>query len=162
MSLRLPSNERLSYYAIMLMGLIAIIMLSSCSTTKEIRQANRSSKKLDKLVERFPELMQRDTIRDTILFTVPETRFDTVVLKADTIEVNKDRWRVRIITKTDSVYVSGGCDTVTVYVPIQIPVERIQPAVYKRLPLTWWQKALMFFGCVLIVWIAFRIITTSR
>lgn len=135
----------------MLLGLIAILMLSSCGTTKEMRRANRASKKLNNLVERFPELMQRDTIRDTINVFIPEVKLDTVVLKADTINLIKDRWRVRIITKTDSVYVSGGCDTVTVQVPIQIPVDRIHPTVYKPMPLKWWMILLMGLGGLFIL-----------
>ena len=146
MSSKSTLSERLTYYAVILFGLIAIALLSSCGTNKEMRRANRASKKLDKLVARFPELMQQDTIRDTVLFTVPETRFDTVVLKADTIEVEKDRWRVRVITQRDSVYISGGCDTVTVHVPVEIPVDTIQPIKYKPMPLKWWQIALMCLG----------------
>src|SRR6056297_2300037 len=85
---------------------IMIFSTTSCSTTKEMRRANRATRKLEKLTLRFPELLQRDTIRDTVPAIVTDVRLDTVLLKADTITVQKDRLRVRVITTRDTVRIT--------------------------------------------------------
>ena len=126
--------------------LIMIFTTTSCSTTKEMRRANRATRKLEKLTMRFPELLQRDTIRDTIPAIVTDVRLDTVLLKADTITVQKDRLRVRVITERDTVRITGECFGDIIYVPVEIPVEKIQPVQYKPMPLKWWQITLMVFG----------------
>lgn len=141
-----------------LLFLSLIVCLSGCSTTKEMRKSNRCAKKLERLVAKCPEIARTDTIRDTLTVQVPAVVHDTVVLKADTIEISKDRWHVKIVTIKDSVMVSGGCDTDTLYVPVEVPCDTIQATKYKRIPLAWWQTALMFLGAVLIVVVIFRVL----
>lgn len=126
--------------------LALLIVLSGCSTTKEMRRNNRAARKLERLVQKFPELSRTDTIRDTVAVIVPSIEIDTVVTPADTIRLSKDRWHVEIINTTDSVFITGGCETDTITQIVEIPCDTIQPTVYKPLPLKWWQKALMFLG----------------
>ena len=85
-------------------------------------------------------------------FIVPSVEIDTVLTPSDTIRLSKDRWHVEIINTTDSVYIAGGCDPDTITQIVEIPCSTIQPTVYKSLPLTWWQKALMFLGGVLVAY----------
>ena len=137
--------------------LVLILTATSCSTTKEMRRANRATRKLERLTMRFPELLKPDTIRDTIHAIVTDIRLDTVLAKADTITVTKDRLRIRVITDRDTVRVTGECLGDTIYVPVEIPVDRIQPVEYRTIPLKWWQITLMVLGGGFIVGIFYRI-----
>ena len=162
MSLKRLSNEKgpvWPWLTLLFFGVLAILLLNSCTTTKEMRRANKAANKLEKLVDRYPELQRTDTIRDTIKVVIPEVKVDTVVLKSDTIEVSKDRWRVRIITKMDSVYIDGGFDADTVYVPIQVPCDTIQATkpVYIDRPLSWWEEILSGAGKLALILILFLI-----
>lgn len=107
---------------------LAVILISlSCTLNKDARRKNRAAKKLEKLVDRFPELLIPDTIIDTIRIEIPEVRVDTVVLKSDTINLVKDRWRVQIVTRLDSVFITGGCDSIFVDRIVKVPYNAIQP-----------------------------------
>lgn len=165
--LKFPDPETWTYIAIISFGLICITLLNSCGSTKEMRRANRAERKLERLVQKFPELNRTDTIRDTLLFTVPKIEYDTLILRTDsvritdTIRVSKDRWRTKIVFVGDTVKVSGGCDTVTVKIPYEVPCDTIQPTRFIAKPLKWWQVALMFLGAVFIGVIVFRRVTTN-
>jgi hypothetical protein len=142
--------------------LITIIALSACSTTKEMRRANRASKKLEKLVDQFPDLAQPDTLRDTVAAIVPIVRIDTAFAKADTVFLQKERLRVRVITEHDTIRILGECLGDTIFVPIETIVEKIQPVQYKALPMKWWQRKLQSLGIlflgIIIIFIVIRII----
>jgi hypothetical protein len=136
-------------------------MLSSCgvgqlvtgktaSERKQERKCNRASKRIAKAVAMCPELMQEpQKVRDTVFVEVLKVEVDTMVLKADTIEVVQDRWRVRIIDRVDSLIIEGGCDSIFVEVPVEVECPPVVGQV-KRVnrPLRWWQIALMVLGLV--------------
>jgi len=119
-----------------------------------MRRANRATKKLEKLTMRFPELMRPDTLRDTVAAIVMDVRIDTTFLKVDTITVQKDRLRVQVITEHDTVRIIGECLGDTIYVPVKIPVETIQPVEYRPLPLTFKQRILIGAGYLLFALLA--------
>ena len=134
--------------------IFVIFVAASCSTTKEMRRANRATKKLEKLTMRFPELMRPDTLRDTVAAIVMDVRIDTTFLQVDTITVQKDRLRVQVITEHDTVRIIGECLGDTIYVPVKIPVETIQPVEYRPLPLTFKQRILIGAGYLLFALLA--------
>lgn len=131
--------------------IVLCILMTGCATTKEQRRSNRAARKLERLVERFPELSRTDTIHDTLSVVVPSIEVDTVLLRADTISISKDRWHVEIINTTDSVYISGGCETDTITVYTETLCDTIQPTVYRKLPLNWWQKTLIALGIIFLL-----------
>jgi hypothetical protein len=137
--------------------LIFSITFNSCAIQKEQRKCNRATKKIEQAIALCPQIAQTDTIRDTVRVRIPAVRIDTVLAKADTIEISKDRWRVRIITKRDSLYITGGCDSIYVEVPIEIPCDTIQPIKVIPAALKWWQIALMVLGAAFIIYIAIKI-----
>lgn len=140
--------------------LIVAVLLTSCSTTKEMRRANRASKKLEKLTIRFPELLRADTLRDTVPAIVTNIKTDTTYIlqnKVDTLYLEKNRLRVRTIFKHDTIIQEAEYLGDTIYVPVEIPVEKIQPVQYKPMPLKWWQIALMFLGGGFIIGIFYRL-----
>ena len=141
---------------------------SSCTLltglTKEQRKCNRAAKKVERAVQKCPA-MRQDTIyvHDTINVTIPEVRVDTLVFRADTVVLTKDRWRVRIIQVGDSMQVDGGCDTITVQVPIVVPCPpQVAPTIVEKAPLPWWKVVLMILGGLFIFVIVYRVTTTSR
>jgi hypothetical protein len=117
---------------------------------------------VEKAVDLCPEIAQTDTIRDTLQVYIPEVKIDTVLLKSDTIILNKDHWRVRIINTRDSVYITGGCDSIFVEVPVEVPCDTINPTKEVPREFTWWQIALMVLGGIFIAYITIRITTFAK
>lgn len=126
-------------------------LLSSCALTKEERRMNRATKKLEKLVAKYPELKRTDTIRTIV--EVPRVSVDTILkFKSDTIRIEKDNLKVEIVRLPgDTVYqVRAECDTV--FVPVEVPCDTIQPTKVvasekaKRKTDRWRTVALVFIG----------------
>jgi len=69
----------------------AIILISSVSCLpKEIRQKKRCNRKLERLVEKYPQSLNKDTIHDTIHVFVPELLIkDSLFVKVDTFMLEK-------------------------------------------------------------------------
>jgi len=115
-----------------------LFFLSSCCTTR-ICKIERAEKKISKLTEKYPELLDKDTIilKDTI--TINDIIADTSFIDTpttDTIIITKDKLTIRYI-KTDSIiYLEGNCEGDTIYITNEVPVETI---VVREL--TWREKA---------------------
>jgi len=109
--------------------LLAALLLSGCKLTKEERRMNRATKKLEKLTAKYPELVRTDTIRDTL--HTNRVHIDTTfVWQSDTVEVYRDNLRVRIVRLPgNSILIDAECDTV--FVPVQVPCDTIQPVRYE-------------------------------
>jgi hypothetical protein len=157
------NSPRWPWFAVIAFGLLLLLMLSSCGVGQLItgqtaqerqteRKCSRATKRIEKAVTLCPSLRSKPVIvRDTVTVLIPEVKHDTVVLKADTIEIVKDRWRVRIIDRIDSLYIEGGCDSIYVNVPVEVECPpQIAPTVTLKASLKWWQIALMVLGVVLI------------
>lgn len=112
---------------------VASLLLSSCKTVEPI--------------------LQTVTVRDTVI--VPEVRVDTMLVTkpADTITLFKDRLKVQIIRKHDTLRVSGECQSDTIYITKQValPVQTIT----KKDPTPWWfmPLAVLVFLLTAIIWI---------
>lgn len=67
--------------------LILSLFLISC-LPKELRHKKRCNKKLERLVEKCPQLLNKDTIHDTIHVVVPELLIkDSLFVKVDTLQL---------------------------------------------------------------------------
>ena len=107
---------------------ILIVLLLGCN----------AQKRLNRLIERNPELITKDTIIDTVTVIVPEVRVDTILRlenMLDTVYITEDRLHIKTIYKDNKIYISGKCDTDTIEIIREIPVDRI---IIKEL--TFWQK----------------------
>ena len=94
-----------------------ILLLSSCSATWH----------LNKAVKKDPTILERDTlvVKDTVVLP-PVVITDTVTTKLhDTIVVEKDRLKVRVVKKLDTLIIEGQCDSDTIVMTIEVPVEKI-------------------------------------
>lgn len=58
--------------------ILSIILLSGCFLNKQERLDRRANRKLDRLTAKYPQLVQQDTLIDTVEVIVPEVRIDTV------------------------------------------------------------------------------------
>ena len=105
--------------------IILSIFLISCSPQK----------KLQRLVKNNPELIRVDTIhfRDTINVITNEVYKDTLLtlksISKDTLIITKENLRIKTFYNyhTDSIFISGECQSDTVFVPyeVAIPVSNI-------------------------------------
>jgi hypothetical protein len=105
------------------------ILLSSCCTTR-LCKIDRAEKKILKLTEKFPELIDKDTIlfQDTIRIEsvlVDTTFVDDPFLDSDTIIVIKDKIKIKYIRKDSLIYLSGECEGDTIFIEKEIPVEKV-------------------------------------
>lgn len=92
-------------------------------------------------------ILQTVTVRDTVI--VPEVRIDTMLVTkpADTITLFKDRLKVQIVRKHDTLLVAGECQTDTVYITkeVALPVQTIT----KKDPTPWWFMPVSVLALVL-------------
>lgn len=143
----------------------AIILISSVSCLpKELRQKKRCNRKLERLVEKCPQLLQKDTIHDTIHVVVPELLIkDSLFVKVDTLQlleyVTKEqiRYVVRsisldtIINHTDYTLIfrlSNGLFSHDITIKektIDKPIETIIDVV-KPIELKWYEQLYIYFN----------------
>jgi len=117
-------------------NIILILILSAltigCKLTKEERRMNRATKKLEKLVDQFPELERVDTLLFPVVYTTERQRIDTVVhLEQDTIYLQKENLTVTIYRTGDSLRISAQCDTIIITDTLRVPVKTVQPVEYR-------------------------------
>jgi hypothetical protein len=154
---------------------VCSIALISCNIKKDLRKQNRCNKKLEKLVERCPNLVQLDTIHDTVTVIVPKIEIkDSLILSVDTVVLDsllkeynillskKDKinfietFRNSITIDTlilDSLYklqitLSNGVLSYNIVIHeriIEKPIETIIQSV-KLDKLTWWENIRLYLG----------------
>lgn len=143
--------------------LILSLFLISC-LPKELRQKKRCNRKLERLVEKCPQLLQKDTIHDTIHVVVPELLIkDSLFVKVDTLQlleyVTKEqiRYVVRsisldtIINHTDYTLIfrlSNGLFSHDITIKektIDKPIETIIDVV-KPIELKWYEQLYIYFN----------------
>ena len=145
--------------------LLIATTLVSCSVEKRFqKRIERAERKIEKLTIKYPQLLRLDTLRDTITLTIDEVRHDTAFIpsEGDTVFINKDRLRIKYVTRNDSVFIQGECKADTIYKTIEIPTEKIEITKQSNLEyLTeklgkWikWLIALIFVG--MIIWFVIK------
>ena len=101
--------------------LFVTLILSGCSPEWLLTQA----------LKKDPTLLKTKTITvtDTVV-TEPIVVRDTVTMsQVDTVEIVKDKFRVKIVRSYDTLIIDGGCDGDTIVRTIEVPVEQV---VYKE------------------------------
>jgi len=123
--------------------ILTSFILSSCSAQWHLKKA----------VKKDPSVLQKDTVTvvDTIV-TPPVALTDTVVLhQTDTITIQKDRLKVKIMRSFDTIRVDAVCDTDTIISVMEVPVERV---VYKEreTPMQKLQRLALYLLGALVLW----------
>ncbi len=113
-------------------------------------------KRFTKLIEKHPWLLTTDTliVHDTIRDTIPKIEVDTVFNFSeihDTIVIEKDRYRTKIWTVHDSIYVEGECDSIIVEKVIE---RKIPIKYYEKNKFNWWWILVPFI--ILVVYFIYR------
>lgn len=108
--------------------LMIAFLLSSCSAQWHLKRA----------VKKDPTILVEDTlvVKDTVVVP-PVVITDTVTTKQhDTIIVQKDRLKVRIVKKLDTLIIEGQCASDTIVRTIEVPV----PSIVMRDSDKWYNK----------------------
>ena len=135
-----------------------LLILTACSPQK----------RLQRLLDKHPELSRIDTIRDTISVPVPPDTLWRSFLLRDTVTIENERQVVRVVR----VPTGSPCDTVpvdldvqavikpdTIHHYIEIPVDRMVPCPPGQRVAAWWRTAALVLALVLVV---FAYVTRSR
>lgn len=94
-----------------------ILLMSSCSAQWHLKTA----------IKKDPTIVKQKviTVVDTVV-TEPIVVRDTVTLsKIDTVEIVKDKFRVKIMRSFDTLIIDGGCEADTIYKTIEVPVDTV-------------------------------------
>ncbi len=123
--------------------LLLVSVLTSCSAQWHLKKA----------ITKDPFILQTETITvvDTIV-TKPVVLKDTVVLRQiDTLEVVKDKLRLKVFRSFDTIRVDAICDADTIISIIEVPVDRI---IYKEreTPMQKLQKLGLYLLGALVLW----------
>lgn len=130
-----------------LIGIFILLTLFGCNSTKETRRAARAEKELKRLTIKYPELAQKEIVKIPYETVIEKEVLDTIVLKADTVFIERENLKVRVITKHDSIYVYAESkertvkDTASAEIDVIQTNKRIDGTTVARDPpldLQWW------------------------
>ena len=133
-----------------LIPLFAILILSGCSAEWHLSRA----------VKKTPELLkQRTTIVTDTVVTKPIVVRDTVVTsKVDTIEIIKDKFRLKIMRSYDTLTIDGGCDSDTIVRTIEVKVPQLVVGETRLQRI----QRYTFWGLIALLLIAIAILTIRK
>lgn len=144
--------------------LALILILSGCSLEHRVeKKVRRAERKIEKLTILYPQLLKKDTVNDTIQITIPQVEVDTFfkTQDGDTVTLYEDRLRIQYVRQGDTVYLSGECQTDTIYKTVSVPFEQVvvrKQSVIEQITqhgkrLIWFLVILAVFGIVIrIAW----------
>lgn len=107
------------------LGVITLLLLLvSCSPSAKLRRAER---KIEKLTQKYPQLLEKDTLHDTVTFVTPEVRYDTqfVDVPGDTTYINYDKIEIKYVRVGDTTFIKAKCKSDTITQVVEIPYEKI-------------------------------------
>jgi len=127
------------------------------------RNYSRAKEKVDRIVNKFPEILQNDTtiVRIDTTIVTDSARVDTViqVKKNDTIYIEKEKLRIRFIRgRRDSIFLTAEClpDTIRINVIKKVPVYKLEEKHLKDkkfLGLSYWTWGLILIILLLLLFI---------
>jgi len=129
---------------------LLILILSGCSAEWH----------LSKAVKKNPSLLRErvTSVTDTVVVEPIAVR-DTVTLsKVDTVEIAKDRFRVKIMRSYDTLIIDGGCDADTIVrtISVQVPQLVVGETKFQRI------QRYTFWGLVSLLLIAIALIIIRK
>jgi len=115
-----------------LLILLLCISFVGCNPfiSKELRIKKRANRKLERLVKKYPELLKQDTasiIYDTTIITSNPIIDTAISLQFDTITLEKDKLRLKLIKTTDTLLIDAEClpDTIRIKEFIKVPFNKV-------------------------------------
>ena len=127
-------------------------------------RASRKLKRADKLIERAkqldPSVSLVDTvvIRDTLI--TRQVRVDTAFLiSTDTIKVYKDKLRLKLVKRLDTLFVEADCEADTIIRKVKVPQQKIIIRESFWQSLNWkWKAGIIAFLALLVLMFIRRLI----
>ena len=117
----------------------AVAVMASCSASYHIKRA----------IAKDPSIVKSTAVRfDTIVVTKERKLTDTIVMNdVDTITIERDRVRVRLVRSYDTLMVEGTClpDTIKIDVIREIP-QVVQPRRWRDRFNLWLSVVLLIFS----------------
>jgi hypothetical protein len=108
--------------------LILAITISSCSFESKIeRKLRKAERKIEKLTIKYPQLLQKDTLYDTVSIVTKEVKIDTsfIDIPGDTTYVYRDKLRIKYVKVGDTVHIQGECKGDTVIQVVKVPFDKV-------------------------------------
>ena len=98
--------------------------------------------------------MKTMIVTDTVV-TEPIAVRDTVTIsQVDTVDIVKDKFRVKIMRSYDTLIIDGGCDSDTIVRTIEVPVQTLSYTAHDK----WYHKLYKYSFWVLVLFFLFTII----
>ena len=152
--------------------ILLCIVFISCNPfiSKDLRLKNRANRKLERLVNKYPNLLKQDTattLYDTTIITA-NSKLDTVIsYDFDTITLFKDKLRLKLIKTTDTLIVDAEClpDTIRVKEFIRVPFNKVAPielTIVEELTtiiLKWFWQIVLIIGSFIVIRAFYKSIT---
>lgn len=121
--------------------LTLVLLLTSCSAQWHLKKA----------VQKDPSILEKDTlvVTDTVVVP-PVVTTDTVISKQqDTIVVEKEKLKVKVIRNVDTLIIDAKCDSDTIVQTIEVPFEKIvyveQETFFEKI-----QRLVFYFALLLV------------
>jgi hypothetical protein len=133
--------------------LLIIFLLTSCVSTKEVRQQKRASNKIEKLNQKSKRiaaengLIVQDTIQSIVQYVTPYVKADTVFsIDLDTVIVEKENLTIRYIRRDNNIYLEAECDSIFITDTLTTYIDRISKPIFVKEPLSKMEKIWMSSG----------------
>lgn len=142
--------------------LLVSTLLNSCSLEKRLENKfRRAERKIEKLTIKYPELLKKDTLRDTLKIFSNEVKHDTsfVSIPGDTTYLYKDKLRIKYVRVGDTTYIEGECKSDTIIRTVEIPVDQIvvrKDTIVDQL-IRYFKRSIIWVIILLVIAIAVRI-----
>ena len=124
--------------------MLVLLLFTGCSDQAKLQRAER---KIEKLVKRYPELLQVDTAKvlDTTYVPGVDTFFVQQFADGDTITFfdTITQTTVKTVVTNDTIYQSVKSPADTIVKTIRVPYEKL---VVKEQSLLFWERAALFAG----------------
>lgn len=108
--------------------LLTTLLFTSCSIEQRMEnKLRRAERRIEKLTIKYPGLIKKDTLYDTIRVVSDGVKIDTsfVNVPGDTMYLYKDKLRIKYVRVGDTTYIRGECKSDTIIQTIKIPFEKI-------------------------------------
>lgn len=143
--------------------LLLVLLIAGCNPQK------LAMKRWQRDLQRWPEMGQADTIRDTIRVFVDREVYDTaiVVYVHDTIRLDSGRVHIKVVrmgtggpcdTVRVPLYIQAACDSAVKLVPYEKVVQKLVPCPEGwRGVASWWRVVALVLAAVLLVMIVVQV-----
>lgn len=115
------------------------LTLQGCLLTKTERQNKRANRKLERLTDKYPQLLEKDTLRDTVTVLVPEIKIDTFLQTSQDVS-GVDSILLKFNDRLDSITALELGDNIKYYITNRQVIEDTVTHVEDGVTVKVWQE----------------------